>query len=237
VGTGLFLISWSAPPLAAAWTVASAVFAGLTGRDALRDRIHLLASQRRILDARYPPDKLKEESHREETRKSLHIFEEVLGKLGAIAASRPLDLDLLQAVPDLDRLMSLQYESAQQAEEMNRILQLISPDHGPRSQMSAAASDQQQSATSLRRRNVEAVGRAAAEAEAMVDLIGRRLETVLLQVFQMENEAIDLVTAVEAREGSAEPIERLQEIVDARRQAASQLIEALSPSSSTWASS
>jgi hypothetical protein len=49
----------------------------------------------------------------------------------------------------------------------------------------------------------------------------------MLQVVQMERHAVDLVTLAEARHGSAEVLERLQQAVDARRAAAAQLIDLL----------
>jgi hypothetical protein len=116
---------------------------------------------------------------------------------------------------------------------MERILRLIGTDEEgsartrrPRVQ---GTPDIAQDTVELHRQNVAAIQREATEAEELVDVIGQRIETLMLQVFQMERQAIDLVTMVEARRGSAEAIERLQEAVDARRAAAKQLIELVAP--------
>lgn len=233
LGAGALVTLLDAPLFAAAWTGASALFAGLIARDdqgnpQVRERLY-----RSFLTSRFPVDQLWDTRHQFAIRKGVEVFAEVLAKLADIERARGLDDDVFQAVPDMDRLLALQLESARQAEEFERVLRLIEPDETPssgnrRTPQQAGGMDD---TAALRQRNIQATRNEGAEAHALVGIIGQRLETVMLQVFQMEKRTIDVVTAAETRQGTADAIERLQQSVDARRAAADQLIDFLAPAS------
>ena len=233
VGTGLFLSVWSIPQMAGIWTLAAGLFGGLIVRDHLSNPKVLAQVSRSFLQARFPAERLSDAGHRDAIGKGIDVFQEVLAKLGDILKKRGLDEDLTQTVSDMDRLLALEYESAQQVEEMERILRFIGADEAgsvrTRRPRASGTQDVAQDAAELHRQNVAAIQREATEADELVDVIGQRMETLMLQVFQMERQAIDLVTTAEARQGSAEAIERLQQLVDARRAAARQLIELVAP--------
>jgi len=232
-GSGFFLITWNAPAFAALWTAASALFALPIARDCLRSPRVAAVLNQSFLEKRYPATQLGNRRHQAAITKAIQLFGEVLQKLAEIKGSRGLDEDLLQTVSDMDQLLALQYESAKQVEELERVLALITSNAelpgGPATAGAASPGHPEAQGVTLRERNVAAVRHEVAAAEALVDVIAQRLETVLLQVFQMEKQAIDLVTAAEAREASANALERLQQTVDARRSAADQLLDLLAP--------
>jgi hypothetical protein len=118
----------------------------------------------------------------------------------------------------MDRLLVLQCESARQVEELERILSLV----GIEGKLSAGR-------VKLRAENESAIRNEVAEVESVIDQINERLETLLLQVYRVEAGGTDLVARTEARRRSSEALGRIQEIVDARRAAARQLIDMLSP--------
>jgi hypothetical protein len=228
LGSGFFLVVWGLPEYAAIWTATSLLFGVLIARDSLRDPQALALAGGAALGRRFPLRRLAEPRHRDAVQKAVRIFLEVLLKIEEIERSRALDEDLAASVSDIERLLSMQYESARQAEEAGRILRLIEPDGDVGGRVrarglrhSAAAAD----AGRLHQRNIAAIRHQAAQAEAAVDEIGQRLETLLLQALQMEKQAIEVVAAMEARAESADALERLQQAIDARSSAARQLME------------
>ena len=60
-------------------------------------------------------------------------------------------------------------------------------------------------------------------------MIGQQIETLLLQIYRYEAGATDLLAKVEARQRSAETLDRIQQEIDARRHAARELIELVAP--------
>ena len=76
----------------------------------------------------------------------------------------------------------------------------------------------------------------AVAADELIATIGQRLETILLQMSQIDRETIDLVRADEAVRESGEAVQRLQDVVESRRRAASRLISVLSPEDEAYAS-
>jgi hypothetical protein len=230
VGTALSLGAWSIPHLAALWTLASFGLAGLTVRDYRRSPSAREASTRFLLEARYPRERPADPRHQAAVHRGSELFLELLRKLADIQQAHELEEDLVQSVTDMDRLLALQFESARQVEEIERVLRLIKSDQESAPEGGAGpARNRPGDANGIHRRNVEAITRERQEADDLVEVIGQREETLLLQVVQMERRAIDLVTSAETRTGSAEALERLQQIVDARRAAAAQLIELVAP--------
>jgi hypothetical protein len=216
LGTCLFVFLGNSPPYAAFWTLAIAVFASLIVRDTLRNPRARAIVSRELLEARFPVRGFAETRHRDAVQKAIDAFVEVLVKLHDIERVRGLHHDVADAVTEIDRLLALQCESARQVEELERILRFV----GSRRQSSSA---------DLHEENVAAVQREVAEAGALIELIGQRVETLLLQVYRAETSSVDAVTRAEGRRRSGEALDRLQHIVDARRAAASQLIELVDP--------
>jgi hypothetical protein len=218
VGAGLFTVTWGLPQYALLWSAASLGFAGLMGRDSLRNSRNWATASRQLLDARFTTDRISENRHREAVRKGIDLFHEVLLKLAEMKRNGALDDDLMDVVSEMDRLLNLQCESARQVEELERILSLVGID-----QKLATG------AIHLREENVAAIRHEILESETVIDLIGERLETLLLQVYRVETGASDVVARAEARRRSAEALDRIQQVVDGRRDAARQLIELLAP--------
>jgi hypothetical protein len=218
VGTGLFTISWNVPEYAAIWSVACLVFGALIARDALRNGKFRAQASRELLEARYPADRFADQ-HRETVKNAIDVFVELLGKLADTKRVHDLSEDVAETVSEMDRLLHLQCESALQAEELERILRFVGNGH-----RSKAADG-----TGLHQENVVAIRREVAEAEALIELISQRLETLLLQVYRADSGPADAVTRAEGRRRSAETLDRLQQIVDARRESARQLIDLVDP--------
>ena len=87
----------------------------------------------------------------------------------------------------------------------------------------------------LRSRNLKSVLDEAKAAREIVTTIGGQLETMLLQGFQIERDTVDVARAEHAAEESHEAVARLQDVVDARRRAASRLNDLFTPEGETGA--
>ena len=143
------------------------------------------------------------------------------------------------AFADASGLVDLQLESARQAESLERVLAIVlrsdelagTSTVGGTPVAAAAEADRR-----LRQVNIEAVRAEAAAADALIQTIGQRLETILLQTSQIDRETIDLVRADEAVRESGEAVQRLQDVVESRRRAASRLITVLSAEDEPYAS-
>jgi hypothetical protein len=219
VGTGLFTITWNVPEYAAICSAACLIFGILIGRDVLRDsRMRAMAS-RELLVTRFPSDRFADSQHRESVTKAVDVFVELLGKLSEVKRSRGLSEDVAETVSEMDRLVTLQCESVLQVEELDRILRFVG--NGQR----MGGTDR----AGLHEENVAAIRREVNEAESLIALMGQRLETLLLQVYRADSGPADAVSRADGRRRSAEALDRLQQIVDARRESARQLIDLVDP--------
>jgi hypothetical protein len=199
----------------------------------LRNPGAFTAAARSLLHARFPTERLAEPRHREALRKAIEVCVELLAKMQTVRQSSGAAGDELDAVPQVDRLLSLQYESARQVEEFQRILGLVgsTTEAHTRERQTARRGLVPDSADSPARyrENIRAIQREASEAEALVDVIADQLETLLLQVLRMEKRTIDVVTAIETRRQLQLALEHLQRTVDARRVATTWLRAGLDP--------
>jgi hypothetical protein len=218
---------------AAIWTAASLLICTLAVTSYLRNPRARTAATRSLLDARFPTGWLTEPRHREALRKGTEVCVELLAKVQTIRQSPGADGDELDAVPEAGRLLALQYESAKQAEEFHRILGLVSSitvAHAPaRESARRGPTPHSADALALYEENIRAIEGEAGEAEDLVGVIADQLETLLLQVLRIERRTVDVVTGVETRRQSQAALERLQQTVDARRTAATWLLEGLAP--------
>jgi hypothetical protein len=195
--------------------------------DALRDPRAAGAMIRPYLRHHYPIQGLGDPGHQRAMSKGIDMFGEIIVKVEGMRKRQDDDGDLLESVSVASALLSLQYESAKQAEEFQRILGLIegqqtTPEGSETRARGVAGLDPSDSAL-LRDVNVSAIQREATEAEGVITGVVQRLETLMLQVLQMERRTIDIVASAETRRESAEALGRLQRWVEARRRAVHRL--------------
>jgi hypothetical protein len=231
LGTGVLFTVLGAPIFAAAFAAACAGLVIPIVRDAFSDR----ALQRQLLDTvvgdRFPVAAVADPALRQELDKGRRVLVEMAAKQrDTTDATRVGGLD--RVVAEAAGLLDLQIESARQAEELERVLGFVDDTGSPRGE--GAMSDTERR---IRDENIGAIRTEAAAARALVGVITRRLETMLLQSVQVGKDTIDIVRAKEAARDSGETVERLQDIVTARRNAAERLTSMLSPDDETYARS
>jgi len=219
------------------WTATVAGLTGLAVRDALRNTRAVSAAMRTVIQQHVEATARDEPEHQAAIRKGGEVSLQIIAKVAEIRRSlrsqrSSLD-DLMDAVSSAATLVLLQCESARLAGEFRRALRLTTPParvHGQPARMSGGAVRGESDTTSrLRRANLEAVEQETREAEELVHLIGERLETLLLQVVQIDGITGDLIGSSEARRESAESLERLQRAIDVQRDVAAEISELLQP--------
>lgn len=230
LGTGVLFTVLSAPLFAAVYAAACVGLVIPIVRQALTDT----ALQRELLDTvvanAFPSDGVTDPDLRTEIAKGRRVLVEMAAKQRTTTdATRTQGLD--RVVAEASNLLDLQLESARQAEELERVLGFV--DDGARTGHQSMSDSEQR----IRDENVQAIRSEAGAARALVGVIARRLETMLLQSVQVGKDTIDIVRAKEAARDSGETVERLQDIVTARRNAADRLTSVLSPSDDTYARS
>lgn len=232
LGTGVLVTLLSAPLFAAIYAAACAGLAIPIVRDALADT----GLQRRLLDAvvaeRFGTDGVADPALRAEIDKGRRVLVEMAAKQRETTdETRAQGLD--RVVDEAAGLLDLQIESARQAEELERVLAFVDDGAGGTARDHAMSEAERR----IRSENVDAIRTEAGAARALVGVIARRLETMLLQSVQVGKDTIDIVRAREAARDSGETVERLQDIVTARRNAAERLTGMLSPDDETYARS
>jgi hypothetical protein len=214
------------------WTLGVLLFLALTVRDGLRSPGTTQAAGRALVRSRFPLHAVSKAAHRQAIAKATDSFAEVFSKIQETPGSESVVEDLHDTVGRAYALLALQYQSAIQAEELWRILDLLDGQSGmdgasPTGLIGKRVDPDDPAA--LRMMNVRAVRDEMLEAEGVVTEIGQRLATLLLQVTQMRRRTMDLVASAEIRQEAADTLDQLQRAVDARREAAARIVEIVAP--------
>lgn len=219
LGTGLLLVLPGGDlvyPLV--WTGAMAVLgAGMTlGYNRSREVWkHLLQS---IVARRFPRQKLSDAALQAGMQKGIDMFVESALKATEIERAHGEDPQLRRALADAYGMLSLQYESAQQAEEFERGLRLMESDRQGDGEPNQRLEEAE--AARLHRENLAAIRKEAAQARSLAADICQQQETLMLRVFQLEKlPQVRLLTAALAQE-TGEILETIQAKVSLQKEAA-----------------
>lgn len=238
LGVGILAIPLAAPLLAGGYAVACLALMVPTVRQGMADPI----AQREILGAaigeRFSAADIPTPARRAAIEASAGIIVEIAVRIHEVERGGRTADRARTAFADAAGLVDLQLESARQAESLERVLAIVARNdalagasNGRSGQGGGSDADRD-----LRQQNIDAVRAEAVAADELIATIGQRLETILLQMSQIDRETIDLVRADEAVRESGAAVERLQDVVESRRRAASRLISVLSPEDEPYAS-
>jgi hypothetical protein len=238
LGVGILAIPLAAPLLAAGYAAACLALMVPTVRQGMADT----GVQREVLGAaigeRFGASAIATPARRAAIEASVGILVEIALRIHEVEQGGRVADRARTAFADAAGLVDLQLESARQAESLERVLALV----GRNDQLAGASSDRNGAGGAadadqrLRQQNIDAVRAEAVAADELIATIGHRLETILLQMSQIDRETIDLVRADEAVRESGEAVQRLQDVVESRRRAASRLISVLSTEDEPYAS-
>ena len=233
LGAGLLLTIAANPLLAGAFTAACAALAVPITRDELRNEAIRRELVEEVLAEKLAADAIHDPELAEELARTRRTLTEMASRIARAEQRGRTDTPLEQVFADATEAAFLQRESAEQAEDLDRIVDFVISNDASRGAstgrtLTTAGED-------LRRKNVAAVLEEAKAARGMVATIGEQLDTMLLQGFQIERDTVDVVRAENAAQESHEAVARLQDVVDARRRAAARLGELFSSESETGA--
>jgi hypothetical protein len=225
IGFGVFLFVIPAYALfvlfATLGLAAVSVWQALRSRDGREKIIRLLIRQRFGSE-----DALRTvgAGQREEVEKSIEIFSEISVKISEIARKNGRNEDLFKIFSDAERLMTLQLESAVRVGELTRVLKKIDPFRDVPRKTRRIKGDGEVESDQLLQQNIDAIRRDIAESEELVGEIGRKLETLMLQIAQLGKNTSDIVSISEFAQESSENLRRIQTVVEERRKTAEEYI-------------
>ena len=242
LGAGALLTLAANPLLAGLFTAACAVLAVPITRDDLRNEPVRRELIEQVIAERFAPTGIADPDLQQELGRTRRTLTEMGARIARSEDQGRTDTPLESVFGDASELANLQLQSAQQAEDLDRIVDFVlrnDLERGASTQQGAAApivSDGlPASDDALRSQNLKAVLDESKAAREMVTTIGGQLETMLLQGFQIERDTVDVARAEHAATESHEAVARLQDVVDARRRAASRLNDLFTPEGETSA--
>lgn len=255
LGAGALLTILSAPLLAGAFTVACAVLAVPILRDATVDALADKALVEELVEERFPARDVVDPELRAALARGRRTLVEMAIRIGKAERQGRTDSPLLSVFADAAALHALQLESAGQATDLDRIVDFVignggtggaggwATDAGDLDPEEARARREEREvriltelnyqaprddAERLRQENLRAVLDESRAARETATTIAERLETMLLQGFQIDRDVVDVTRAAAAATESHETVARLQDVVDARRRASARLGSLLS---------
>jgi hypothetical protein len=236
LGAGILAVPLAAPLLAAGYAAACVALMVPTVRQGLTDPV----AQREIMAAtigqRFDSAAIPTPARRAAIDASVAILVEIAQRILEVEGGTRVADRARAAFADAAGLVDLQLESARQAESLERVLTIVARNDQVIDASTVARPSPASDDRNLRQQNIDAVRAEAVAADELIQTIGQRLETILLQMSQIDRETIDLVRADEAVRESGEAVQRLQDVVESRRRAASRLISVLSTEDEPYAS-
>jgi len=259
LGTGALLTVLAAPLLAGAFTVACALLAVPIAREGIARETRNADLIDQLVAEHFHGGDIVDPDLRAALSRGRRTLVEMAKRIAAAEKRGATDSPLLGVFADASELHALQLESATQATDLDRIVDFVAgnpygerPSTGwapPGSRPDAATVRERRDerevriiqelrgrsprdeAERLRQENLRAVLDESRAARETVTTIAERLETMLLQAFQIGRDVVDVARAEAAATESRETVERLQDVVDARRRAAARLGDMLSSES------
>lgn len=256
LGAGALLTILSAPLLAGAFTVACAVLAVPIMREGMASEAQGREIVEELVAERFPTGEIVDPELLAALSRGRRTLVEMATRIGRAERQGKSDSPLLSVFADAAALHGLQLESANQAADLDRIVDFVmgnpSDDRSAgawpamaRDLDPAEARDRRDErsvriltelrmrtprdeAERLRLENLRAVLDESNAARETATTIAERLETMLLQGFQIDRDVVDVTRAAAAATESHETVARLQDVVDARRRASARLGSLLS---------
>lgn len=233
------------------FTAACAVLAVPILREGITNEAQSPDAIEEIIAERFPAGDLVDPDLEAAVARGRRTLVEMAIRIGKAERRGRTDSPLLSVFSDAAALHALQLESANQATDLDRIVDFVvgnpltdRPAGGwaqaGQERDEQAARDKREErevrilaelraktprddAERLRLENLRSVLDESRAARETATTIAERMETMLLQAFQIERDVVDLNRAEAAATESHETVARLQDVVDARRRAAARL--------------
>jgi len=227
LGTAAFLVPLGLPLLIVPLSVAAVVIGWRMLAEYPRDQTVRARLVRAVIQEQCPIPSVKDPAVHWRLNQGQHLFIEITLKVmeGSRADGDPSRERLIAQAGEM---LAMQYESARQAQEFARVLDIVQEGTG-------GPGWSLRSLPGLLGANTFALREEAERASALTDEVVEQMQTLLLQLTQLGVRAIDLVRAAEFAREAYEAIERMQAEVSTRQAVADQVIAELAgPAEPTW---
>lgn len=220
VGLAVFLVPLDAPLLVIPWSGLAVGIGWLMVRDAQRNQALRARLTGALLEQRFPASVFADPMLRARVGRGQALFVEISIKVAEAAghADRPSRNHVLAHACEM---VAMQYQTARQTHEFARVLEIAGEGGQGRGKSPTTVS--------LLDANAAAISREIERVADLSDEIGRQLQTLLLQLAQLDVRAIDMVRAAEFARQARESLEQMQAEVSIQREVAERVIADLAP--------
>jgi hypothetical protein len=211
-----FLAVFGEPGFALLWSGAMVALGALMAADALRTpKVHERLI-RAIVHKRFRAHELTDVSLKAVADNEVKVFGEIAVKVYQIERKRGPDAHLRRLVPLTHSMVSLLWDSAREAEELERGLNLTNSSK-PEGGALQPGKPEAGPGASRRQESIEDTRREVDQARSSVNDIVQHLETLMLRVFQAEQLPRDSAHSSELARDTEEAIARLIRQAESRR--------------------
>ena len=154
--------------------------------------------------------------------RSIVFAVEIVVKVLDITKRQGDDMEVLSVLGEIDQMLQLQVQSISQIESIGQALRLVDVHQGEQKAISEVTA-------TLRIQNIERLKKMAWELRSSISEIESALETLFLQVTQMNDRASDVVEKQRLANEAAEALKNLQIVVNTRHETAQELVRTLMP--------
>ena len=216
IGLVTFLIVFDRPLFALVWSGAILTLGFLMAADYLRtSKVHKRLI-RSIVQKRFHADELTDQPLKAAVENQVNVFSEIALKIYQIERERGRDAHLRRLIALTHNMVSLLSESAREAEELERGLNLAKSSK-PEGGVLQTRKPEEGRVSSKRQESMEDIRREVDDARSSVDDIVQHLETLMLKVFQIEQLPRDPVRNSELARVTEETMARLMRQAESRR--------------------
>lgn len=214
-GIALLLIFFHQPLLAMVWTGALLGLSFLMVRDNLQSHLVCDRFVRSIIQKRFSPCRLSDPSMKSTLEYGVNTFTEIAVKVIEIERKGGPDDHLRRLIPLSDAAVYLLWQSAREAEELGRGLKLAEGQNGNDASFQTVSLEAG-GADTRRRESIAAAHREMERARSSLDDIAKCLETLMLQLFQIEHLPSDAGRCSELAREAEEMLNNLKRQSDFR---------------------
>jgi hypothetical protein len=232
LGTSVFLVPLGLPLLIVPLSVAAVAIGWRMFAEYARDQTVCARLARSVIQTRCPRPSVSDPAVHLRLDKGQHLFIEITLKVMERSSA---DRDPIQErlIAQAGEMLGMLYESARQAQEFDRVLEIVGAAQAP--PVTGAERCHIHQLPGLLGTNAAALRQEAEDASALTAEVVEQMQTLLLQLTQLGVQAIELVRAAEFAREARESIDRFQAEVSTRQAVADQVIADLAgPGETAW---
>jgi hypothetical protein len=232
LGTSLFLVPLGLPLLIVPLSIAAVAIGWRMFAEYARDQTVRARLARSVIQSWCPPPRGSDPAVNSRLDNGQHLFIEITLKI-MDGSSADRDPSRERLIAQAAEMLCLLYESARQAQEFDRVLQIVG--EAQASPITGDEGSHLRHLPGLLSTNVAALRQEVERASDLTAELVEHMQTLLLQLTQLGVPAMDLVRGAESAREARESIEWMQVEVSTRQAVADEVIADLGgPSETAW---